>query len=99
VTLKGNKNEVGAVDLWPVCRLLNLREVASCLGVCVRTVQRLIDKGELSSVRLGAAVRVFESDLANYLAKLREAFPTGPALGAPSREPRSGPARGPRRRG
>ncbi len=81
MTLKSVESEAGAVP-----RLLSLREVAGCLGVCVRTVRRLIDKGELARVYVGSSVRVRQCVLAVYLANLREAFPQGPPLGAPARE-------------
>jgi excisionase family DNA binding protein len=53
--------------------LLSLSEVAATLGVCVRSVRRSIDRGELPKpVRVGRAVRMFKSDIDTYLERLRE---------------------------
>jgi excisionase family DNA binding protein len=53
--------------------LLTLRQVAEILGVCVRSVRRSIDRGELPKpVRVGRAVRMFKSDVDAYLQRLRE---------------------------
>jgi excisionase family DNA binding protein len=43
-----------------------------------RTVQRLVERGELSAVHLGAAVRFDRQDLAGLIARVKRA-PTGPA--------------------
>jgi excisionase family DNA binding protein len=50
--------EVDRVD-----RLLNRQEVASRLGVSVKTVQRLEGSGVLGAVRLGRSVRYREGDI------------------------------------
>jgi excisionase family DNA binding protein len=53
--------------------LLSLSEAAAILGVCVRSVRRSIDRGELPKpVRVGRAVRMFKSDIDTYLQRLRE---------------------------
>jgi len=39
-------------------RLLTLPQVAARLGVCVATVRRLIDRGELPAKRVGRQYRV-----------------------------------------
>jgi excisionase family DNA binding protein len=53
--------------------LLSLRQVAKLLGICVRSVRRAIDRGELPRpVRVGRAVRLFTSDVNTYLQRLRE---------------------------
>ncbi len=44
-------------------RLLNRQEVASRLGVSVKTVQRLEGSGVLGAVRLGRSVRYREGDI------------------------------------
>jgi excisionase family DNA binding protein len=55
-------------------RALKLREVAEILGICERTVWRLIERGELRSVTLsGRARRVFDSDLDQYIQNIRGA--------------------------
>ena len=53
--------------------LLSLEQVANILGVCVRSVRRLVDRGELPRpVRVGRAVRMFKSEVDAYLQGLRE---------------------------
>lgn len=59
-----------AVSLAPP-RLLRVAEVAELLGVCERTVRRLIAGGELRHHRIGHAVRVSEADLRAYLERAR----------------------------
>lgn len=48
-------------------RLLDVFDVASCLGVSVATVRRMIGEGQIPAFqmrgRLGGAIRVRESDL------------------------------------
>jgi excisionase family DNA binding protein len=39
-------------------RLLTIKDVAELLQVSTRTVQRLIDRGELAAVRIGRSVRI-----------------------------------------
>ena len=51
----------------PVSTLHPLDEIACRLGVCLRTVQRLIEAGCLMTHRIGRAVRVSEEDLQRYL--------------------------------
>lgn len=56
-------------------RLLDLAEVAGVLGVCKRTVQRLVAAGVLPQpVRVGHGVRLFASDVDAYLAGLRQQY-------------------------
>lgn len=53
--------------------LVDLHVVAHRLGVCTRTVHRLIAAGELPPpVRVGRASRWFTSDVAGFLDKLRQ---------------------------
>lgn len=56
----------------PPVRLLTLNTVAERLAVSRRTVQRLIDAGELRPVRFGGSVRVTERELVAFV-KAREA--------------------------
>lgn len=49
-------------------RLLTLDTVAERLAVSRRTVQRLIDAGELRPVRFGRSVRITERELAAFVA-------------------------------
>jgi excisionase family DNA binding protein len=51
--------------------LLTTSEAADLLHVHPRTVQRLVERGELSPVRLGAAVRFDPADVADLTARLK----------------------------
>jgi len=52
--------------------LLTLREVAKAIGRSVREVWREISRGKLPKPVAGRPARLFESDVANYLKKLRQ---------------------------
>jgi excisionase family DNA binding protein len=53
--------------------LISLEDVARILGVCVRSVRRMADRGELPRpVKVGRAVRLFKSEVMAYLKRLRE---------------------------
>lgn len=53
-------------------RLVDLKTVVACLGVCARTVHRLVAAGELPPpAKVGRASRWFMSDVDGYLANLR----------------------------
>jgi excisionase family DNA binding protein len=69
--------EAGAEPAAPstASALLTTSEAADLLHVHPRTVQRLVERGELSAVRLGAAVRFDPADVADLTArhKRREA--------------------------
>lgn len=52
----------------PAVQLLTLSQVAERLAVSRRTVQRLIDAGELRPVRFGRSVRLTERELAAFVA-------------------------------
>jgi excisionase family DNA binding protein len=59
--------------------LLTTREVADALHVHPRTVQRLVERGELAAVRLGAAIRFDPAELVRLIAeRTRIAQPSGP---------------------
>jgi excisionase family DNA binding protein len=54
-------------------RVMRLPEIAKVLGVCVRSVRRMIDRGELPQpVRIGHAVGLMQSDIAAFLERMRE---------------------------
>lgn len=55
----------------PAAALLTTSEAADLLHVHPRTVQRLVERGELSSVRLGAAVRFDPADVAELTTRLK----------------------------
>jgi excisionase family DNA binding protein len=51
--------------------LLTTREAADLLHVHPRTVQRLVERGELAAVHVGTAVRFDRTDLADLTARLK----------------------------
>jgi excisionase family DNA binding protein len=62
----------------PLQSLLTTKEAAQLLRVHPRTVQRLVERGQLTVVQLGAAVRFDPIDVAGLTARLkrREGAPT-----------------------
>jgi excisionase family DNA binding protein len=52
-------------------RLYSLSAVAERLDVSVDTVRRLVGRGELGVVRIGASVRVPDSELAAFIERAR----------------------------
>ena len=57
--------------------LLTTREAAELLHVHPRTVQRLVERGELAAVHVGAAVRFDRADLVDLTARFKRR-PAGP---------------------
>jgi predicted DNA-binding transcriptional regulator AlpA len=54
-------------------RLIGLPVVINLLGVCARTVRRMVDRGEFPKpVKVAGCVRFFQSDVAAYLNRLKE---------------------------
>lgn len=54
-------------------RVMRFPEIAGVLGVCVRSVRRMIDRGELPPcVRVGRAVGLMQSEVEAYLNRVRE---------------------------
>lgn len=52
--------------------MLSVEEVSTKLGICSRSVRRLVAAGDLPGpVKAGACSRWFASDVANYLEKLK----------------------------
>jgi excisionase family DNA binding protein len=60
------------MNIEPLPQLLNLDEVASRLGVCRRTVVRLIAAGSLCAVKIGSATRIPVSELVRYVDELSQ---------------------------
>jgi len=48
-----------------------VKEVASLIGVCSKTIRRRIDSGDLHVHRLGRRILISEEDLLAFLAKHR----------------------------
>jgi excisionase family DNA binding protein len=55
----------------PPAALLTTQETARFLRVHPRTVQRLVERGQLSAIHVGAAVRFDPADLADLTARLK----------------------------
>lgn len=55
----------------PPTALLTTQETASLLRVHPRTVQRLVERGQLSAIHVGAAVRFEPADVADLTARLK----------------------------
>jgi len=53
-------------------RLRSLKEVADYLDVSIRTVRRLIVRGELRAHRVGRSLRIQDAELARYVAATME---------------------------
>lgn len=54
-------------------RLVDLKAVAELLGVCTRSVHRLVAAGELAPpAKVGRASRWFVSDVDRYMERLKE---------------------------
>lgn len=70
--------------------LLTTREAAQVLHVHPRTVQRLVERGELSAVRLGSAVRFDPFDLGGLITRLKRRRTSAEAQIADSVRARSG---------
>jgi excisionase family DNA binding protein len=49
-------------------RLLTVREVAERLAVCTATVYALVERGEISHLRVSNAIRVHPDDLEAFIA-------------------------------
>lgn len=57
----------------PARRLISIREAAAVLGVCPRTMYRLIASGDAPSpVKVGRATRLVLAEVDAYIAKLME---------------------------
>jgi excisionase family DNA binding protein len=53
--------------------VMRLAEIARVLGICVRSVRRMIDRGELPPcVRVGRAVGLMQSEVEAHLNRMRE---------------------------
>lgn len=71
--------------------LLTTQEAADLLHVHPRTIQRLVERGELAAVHVGAAVRFERTDLADLTARLKSCA-AGPAAPRAEVTPRRGRA-------
>ena len=66
----GNENKLAG---WRERLLLDYKEVALLLDVSLRTVYRLVNMGELQSVKVRGSVRLTVSDVVAYLERLKGA--------------------------
>ena len=58
-------------DVTPL-RFLTLKEAAAMLQICERTAHRMIERKELSALKVGGQWRLRESELAKWLEGLNE---------------------------
>jgi len=72
-------------------RLLTTAETAELLHVHVRTVQRLVERGELCAVHLGAAVRFDPVDVAALTERLKRYASSAPTATSDVRRGRGTP--------
>ena len=72
--------------------LLTTREAAEVLHVHPRTVQRLVERGELSVIRLGSAVRFDPFDLGGLISRLKRRTKNSESSVADSVRARNGAA-------
>jgi len=63
-----NENKLAG---WRERLLLDYKEVALLLDVSLRTVYRLVDMGELQSVKVRGSVRLTVSDVVAYFERLK----------------------------
>jgi len=57
--------------------LISIRDVASHLGISTRAVYRLVARGDIPApVKVGGATRFYQSDLDDYLIRLKATRPT-----------------------
>ena len=73
--------------------LLTTQEAAELLHVHPRTVQRLVERGELAAVHVGAAVRFDRTDLADLTVRLKSRASGPPTARRPAVTPGRGRAR------
>jgi len=64
--------------------LLTINAAAEALSVSARTVRRLLDRGDLSTIRIGRTVRVSAADMADYVA--RQITPSDTQAGTAAKE-------------
>lgn len=55
----------------PIAPLMTTAEVAALLGVCTRTVRRMVQAGRLPAYRTGRGLRFDRADLAAFLDRTR----------------------------
>jgi excisionase family DNA binding protein len=59
----------------PKPAFFTIRDVADRFNLSARTVQRLVETGELASHKFSGAVRISEADLQSFIARSRRAVP------------------------
>ena len=52
-------------------QLLSKREVAGLVGLCPKTIERMIQRGELSAHKLGSRIRIRRSDVEAWIERSR----------------------------
>jgi excisionase family DNA binding protein len=67
----GDRDATNEHPMHPAERLNDLAVIAEWLGCSIKTVRRLIDRGELGYYRVGRRKRVSDAQYAEYLARTR----------------------------
>lgn len=60
----------------PTYRLRSLAEVAERFGVSIKTVRRMVARGDLPTCRIGKLLRVADDDVAAYLERSQSSSKT-----------------------
>ena len=55
------------LETWPASKLLKAKQVAEILNVSKAFVYQLMSKGELPTVKIGAAKRVIKADVDRFI--------------------------------
>ncbi len=56
-----------SIEEKKLSRLLKAQDVAAALNVGLSTVYQLVERGELSSIRIGRSVRIRPEDLEKFI--------------------------------
>jgi excisionase family DNA binding protein len=54
------------------CQLLRVRDAAKALAVSERSVWRMLDRNDLTAIRVGKSVRVERAQLEQFIARQRK---------------------------
>ena len=68
-------NDAPPQDLMASGPLLSRQEAADALNVSKATIYRLVRSGELPAFRVGAQIRLAQTDIENYLRQLPTPLP------------------------
>ena len=55
----------------PINPLLTVEDVAKILGVCTKTIRRMVEAGDITSIRGGRQIRFSQDDLDRFIKRNR----------------------------